>query len=276
MAWEMPPASGCPLCGALGGHHFVPFTDVHHLRDNAFNTPKYIHLGLMNISAAQHFQSSALQDLCRQGWGSMQLEAGNTILLERQLLDIASVLGAPQPTRNKELVDRLIPHKKNQAFPNSLSASTGLDIQPWHIDLAHSQTPVRYIILACEREGSKPVPTELAYWSSLIDIADQEAAHTEPFLVRNGSHSFYATILTRSQQYLRFDPGCMIPVTRDAKILMDKLSGKRIKPALRIKWKLGSAVIIDNWRMLHRRLDAHGTQDRMLLRISVAEEEKNE
>lgn len=220
----------------------------------------------------QHLPTSVLQDLYRQGWGLVQLKAGDTVSLGRQLLGIASILGTSQQTRSKALVDRLIPQEKDQAHPKSLSASTGLGVQPWHVDLAHFQTPARYIILACECKGSNPVPTELAYWKSLFDTADQEAALTEPFLVRNGSHSFYATILTRSQQYLRFDPGCMQPVTKGAKALMSKLSGKKINPALRIDWKPERAVVIDNWRMLHRRLDAHSAQGRVLLRVAVTSE----
>jgi alpha-ketoglutarate-dependent taurine dioxygenase len=188
------------------------------------------------------------------------------------LLNIASILGTPQPNRNKSLVDRLIPQEKDQAHPKSLSALTGLGIQPWHVDLAHYQTPARYIILACERKGSNPVATELVCWTSLIDAADQEAALAEPFLVCNGCHSFYATILTHSRQYVRFDPGCMQPVTKGAKMLMRKLSSKNINPNLRIDWKSDRAIIIDNWRILHRRLDAHGTQGRVLLRVSVTGE----
>ena len=210
-----------------------------------------------------------LQDLFRQGWGFTQLEAGDTDSLERQLLELASTLGTPQPTRSKTLVDRLVPQKKDQAHPNSLSASTGLGVQPWHIDLAHFQTPARYIIFACECEGGNQVPTELVYWKSLLDLVDYESAHTEPFLVRNSSCSFYATMLTQSQGFLRFDPGCMQPVTEGAKTLMKKLCGKRIKPTLRINWKPGQVVIIDNWRMLHRRLNAHSAQDRVLLRVSL-------
>lgn len=228
----------------------------------------------MNNSATQYFTPCVLQDLFRQGWAFVQLEADDSASLVRQLLELASTLGTPQPTRGKVLVDRLMPQKKDQAHPKSLSASTGLGEQPWHVDLAHCQTPARYIVLACEREGSNPIPTELAYWESLLDIADHEAAHTEPFLVRNGSYSFYATMLTQSQQFLRFDPGCMQPMTGGAKALMSKLCGRKIDPTLRINWKPGQAVIIDNWRMLHRRLRAHGAQDRVLLRISVTGENK--
>ncbi len=228
----------------------------------------------MNNSAAQHLTPCVLQDLFGQGWAFVQPEAGDSSLIERQLLKLASTLGTPQPTRGKTLVDRLMPQQKLQAHPKSLSALTGLDKQPWHIDLAHYQTPARYIIFSCESEGSNPVPTELVYWESMLDITNREAAYTEPFLVRNGSCSFYATILTQSQQFFRFDPGCMQPMTKGAKTLMTELCCKKIDSTLRINWKQGQAVIIDNWRMLHRRLSAHDAQDRVLLRISVTGENK--
>lgn len=225
----------------------------------------------MNKYCVKQLTGYELQDLFRQGWVNLQLGA-DSASLGYQMIELASALGIPQPSRGKALVDRLIPQKRGQAQLKSLSALTGLDEQPWHVDLAHSQMPARFIIFACEREGSNPVPTELAYGESLIDLTDYEAAITEPYLVRNGSSSFYATILTQSHQFFRFDPGCMQPMTRGAKSLMSKLCNKEIEPSLRINWKPGQAVIIDNWRMLHRRLSAYGAQDRILLRVSVTGE----
>jgi len=226
------------------------------------------------VRSQQKSTPRLLQGLSGQGWASVQLEAGDSASLGRQLLDLASILGTPQPTRGKALVDRLIPQKRDQAPPKSLSASAGLAEQPWHVDLAHCQVPAHYIALACEHEGSSPVPTELAHWKNLLDIADYEAGHAEPFLVRNGRGSFYATMLAREQKFLRYDPGCMQPMTQAAKALMRKLCGKGIDPIVRIDWQPGLAVIIDNWRMLHRRLDAHRAQDRVLLRVSVIGDSK--
>lgn len=199
----------------------------------------------------------------------IQLESRDPIGLERQLLELATRLGTPVPTRGRTLVDRLIPQQERRARTSSLSAITGLAEQPWHIDLAHHQVPVHYIVLACESEGSSPVPTNLVSWKNVIDIADHDACCTEPFLVRNGAASFFATLLTRWQQFFRFDPGCMQPMTRGGKALMSKICSKRIDPAARIDWRPRLTLVIDNWRMLHRRQDAHGAQDRVILRVSV-------
>lgn len=223
----------------------------------------------MNSPPSLHSESGLLHHLSDEGWAFAQLEPGNSARLGRQLLELATVLGRPQPARGRALVDRLMPQEEDRAQPNSLSATTGLAKQPWHVDLAHCHVPARYIALACEREGSSSVPTELVPWKNVLDIADHEACRCEPFLVRNGRGSFYATLLTEGRQFLRFDPGCMQPMTRGARVLMNKICGRRIDPTVRIDWRPGLAVVIDNWRMLHRRQDAHGAQDRVLLRASV-------
>jgi len=228
----------------------------------------------MNIYPSLHNPPYLLQCLSRKGYVFVQLEARDSTALGRQLLELAKTLGRPQATRGKDPLDRLVPQKKEQAHVKSLSAQTGLAEQPWHIDLAHCQVPARYIALACEREGGKPVPTELTYWNNLLSMDDHEASHTEPFLVRNGRGSFYATLLTQDQKFLRFDPGCMQPTTQRSKSLLSKLCRKNVEPTIRINWQPGLAVIFDNWRMLHRRLDAHDAEDRILLRVSVMEENK--
>lgn len=228
----------------------------------------------MNDHASLHNLPRLLQCLSREGFVFVHLEASDPTAIGEQLLKLATTLGRPQTTRGKEPLDRLMPQKKKQAHIKSLSAHTGLAEQPWHIDLAHCQMPARYIALACEREGNNPVPTELTYWNNLLDMDDHEASHAEPFLVRNGRGSFYATLLTQGQKFLRFDPGCMQPTTRGAKSLMNKLCSKIIVPTMRVDWKPGLAIIFDNWRMLHRRLDAHGAHDRVLLRVSIMEGNK--
>jgi alpha-ketoglutarate-dependent taurine dioxygenase len=213
--------------------------------------------------------SRLLTDLSRQGWAVVQFERGNSLPRERQLLELATTLGPPQPTRGRALVDHLTPHNEDRAHPKSLSASAGLAVQPWHIDLAHRHVPARYIALVCEREGARPVPTELVPWRRVVRTADHEAGHAEPFLVRTGRGSFYATLLTQGQRFLRFDPGCMQPMTRGASVLMSRICDRKIDPAVRIDWRPGLATVIDNWRMLHRRQDAHGAEDRVLLTASV-------
>lgn len=228
----------------------------------------------MNHAAIPRYAPRLLKRLFKHGWAFVQLEVANVTSLGTQLFDLATTLGTPQSTRSNALMDRLIPQKKGQANPKSLSSVTGLTGQPWHVDLAHFKIPAHYIVLMCERKGSNPVATELVYWKNLIDIADYDDAHTEPFLVRNGKSSFYATMLTYRQEFIRYDPGCMQPMTLGASTLMKKLSGKRVEPIVRIDWRPGLAVIIDNWRLLHRRLDARGAQDRVLLRVSVTGDNK--
>jgi hypothetical protein len=99
-------------------------------------------------------------------------------------------------------------------------------------------------------------------------------AFSEPFLVRSGKSSFYATLLTKNRSYLRFDPGCMQGVTDKATLLMRKLLHESPPPCYSHNWEIGDLLVIDNWKMLHRRADARLSPDRTLLRVSVMGDEK--
>ena len=89
---------------------------------------------------------------------------------------------------------------------------------------------------------------------------------------------FYTSILNDSTssagEILRFDPCCMRPAcarfARSANILSKSLEGGDV---YKLKWKAGSGVLIDNWRVLHARAAAEANREskRVLERVSSSE-----
>lgn len=108
-----------------------------------------------------------------------------------------------------------------------------------------------------------------------LNLDAQETSHMAAgvFLVKNGRASLYANIVKPSKSMVRFDPGCMNPVTSRgqlaADILNERLDGIR---SVRIAWAEGDVLIVDNWRVLHAREAGESDEGRTLLRVLVKEE----
>lgn len=190
----------------------------------------------------------------------------------RHCLKLAKQLGIPTATRGHGLVDVLSPRNVSQANPCSLSARTGTGLQPWHVDLSHHSVPARYLVMLCLDEGQVQVPTEFLDRSRFLLKRDIQDALSEPFLVRSGRHSFYGTILEGSMRFIRFDPGCMQGETTRARALMTRLMRGPVSPSYVHQWVAGDVLLLDNWRLLHRRTDASASRNRTLLRVTVMED----
>jgi hypothetical protein len=137
------------------------------------------------------------------------------------------------------------------------------------MDMAHRTEPARYLVMGMHLSTSDTASTELLDASNLIPEACKEEALSEPFLLRTGPRSFYATVMAKGQPFVRFDPGCMQGATTRAKALMRRLLDQDLAPTQTHHWEPGKVLVIDNWKMLHRRADATNSTNRTLYRVSV-------
>lgn len=225
----------------------------------------------MTISAVTNWHVSRHQRsiLEAQGWLSFHLDIRNSQEFQRILLDIGMSLGTPVPGRGRNLVETLLPLNKADAEPRSLSKMIGTGRQPWHSDMAHRIEPAKFLIMGMCNASVHSASTELLEASKFIPAELSEDASSEPFLVRTGAKSFYATIISKSLPFIRFDPGCLEGATIRGKILMNSLGTRNLAATYRHEWSSGSVLIIDNWKMLHRRTSAAKSTDRILYRVSV-------
>ena len=205
-----------------------------------------------------------------RGWKSMASDARTQDAFMAALLTIARQLGKPKATRSRKLVDVLTPRSASEAHTYSLSKLTGRGLQPWHIDLAHAVTPARYLVLGMYDVAKQVASTDLLNACEFVPDACRGTAMSEPFLIRTGRNSFYATVLAPSQQFVRLDPGCMIGATHRARGLLDTLVNQKIAPTYTHTWDARRILIVDNWVMLHRRGDASDSDRRVLYRVSVS------
>lgn len=214
-------------------------------------------------------QNSVLPLLLKHGWAVLSIQSPQAGAFCQALLDLARTLGEPVGTRTRALVDELRPQLAHEVLHPSLSAQVGHGLQPWHMDMAHRMEPARFLVMGMYECPTETAPTELLDATALVPKALTQEAQCEPFLVRTGARSFYATILTKDQPFVRFDPGCMQGSTPRASALMQQLLAHASAPTHVHQWSAGSVLVINNWKMLHRRADATNSTNRTLYRVSV-------
>jgi alpha-ketoglutarate-dependent taurine dioxygenase len=208
--------------------------------------------------------------LLKQGWASLSL--GTARDLPEHIVSIAQDLGSIIVRRRGESIETIAPQRASSAPAASLSRQFGLDALPLHSDTAHWTVPCRYIVLACAQHGSVSTPT------LLVDAHDpgfSEAEHvllrSSTFIVRNGGNSFYGSLVDRKKSFIRFDPGCMLPLADSSVTAMGLYGMKRQRQrVISYDWEDGNVLIIDNWRMLHGRgNETPADRRRQLLRVYV-------
>jgi alpha-ketoglutarate-dependent taurine dioxygenase len=218
-------------------------------------------------------QSSDLrQQVCEQGWLHFRA-SGPENSLATETLGLAKLLGEPISGRGGLVVEALVPQTFENANANSLSKQHGIGKLPLHIDGAHRLHPPQFVVFACVRPGQSPVPTILARFHDLkLSYAERQRCESAVFVVRNGRRTFYSTILSHSRPFIRFDEGCMLPVSPDGRQALQEVSER----AAEIKqncfnWQFGDILVVDNWRVLHGRgvASSLASLDRCILRVAI-------
>jgi alpha-ketoglutarate-dependent taurine dioxygenase len=208
-----------------------------------------------------------------RGWVSFILPTSTESNMHEQLLELASGLGAPVATRSGGcLCDTLSPTEAEAAKPRSLSKVHDVGEFPLHIDTAHWLTPCRYVMLKCVSPGSAGRPTLLMDTKRLpLTESQLSLLRTTPLRVTNGRNSFFSTILSKTRQFVRFDPGCMTATTAAGAKTLAILARQNWPECIEtVCWEADTVVVIDNWRVLHGRGQAVSPDfDRELLRISI-------
>lgn len=191
---------------------------------------------------------------------------------EATLSALASTLGEPVPSRpGGDAIDYLRPMNRSVARAASLSSQYEMGAFPLHTDTAHWPLPARYLLLCCLDPGVSDRGSLLLPISGLnMSDKDRAVLAAGVFLVRNGRNSWFSSILMSERPFVRYDPGCMSPATvlgAEAARLMEQRAadGRQI----RIRWAVGTVLIVDNWQVLHGREAALDDVERVLMRMLV-------
>jgi hypothetical protein len=219
---------------------------------------------------SQLMSSEAKANLQDRGWATITCEDASDDQITTAVKTMAGRLGTPVADRGSDIFQALKPTTPKQAHPSSLSAQFGTGELPLHMDTAHWTTPCRYVVLACLEPGPSPTPTYLYdCMTSPFDNNETRVLREGLFHVKNGRKSFYSSVVSSMRSYFRFDPGCMFPMNDAAKDAAHVFTQK-LENSIKFHWRRGALLVLDNWRVLHGRGEAHGDEGgRILLRSLV-------
>jgi len=188
--------------------------------------------------------------------------------LKQALPQIGQGLGRIAQTRSEDIVDELRPLLREDARNRSLSRLTGQGEQPWHVDGAHRVTPYRYVILGSPSDQPHLAETQVCEAAKIADVVSIHDLETVTYVFTSGARSFYSPI-RRESQFFRLDPGCMKCPTNRSRELLSRVAYAPLKGETPIRWSKGMLLILDNHRMVHRRMDASAETERLLYRVSI-------
>jgi alpha-ketoglutarate-dependent taurine dioxygenase len=211
------------------------------------------------------------QELLQNGWIEFMCD------LSTDSLAIARQFGEPLPSRRGgPLVDCLMPKKQEDAHPRSISAIYGTGEFPFHTDGAYMRVPPRFMLLRFIEGKSDRTTLLLDAYALPFSAEERREMFRDVWVVNGGRGRFLTTVFNNSlvsgSTIVRHDRGCMRPAhpafNRAADIL--DLRSREIK-SVRINWKVGHTLVLDNWRMLHARGSSslEGVERRVLERVLV-------
>lgn len=211
-------------------------------------------------------QAAWIDAIRSNGWVHLSLATQAT------MRELDACLRSSFPMANKAVGMDLRPLDRASARPGSMSSFTGMTQQPFHTDAAFVPVPPRYLVIQCVERGEGRCPTQILAlkWKSLREAPPPLL--TEPVWVARGGglSPFYTQVLSlngQSDGLIRFDPLCMRPSSTQPEMAARTLAVlEDYATPVDIDWKRGDALVIDNWRCLHRRADASTAPSRLLRR----------
>ena len=175
-------------------------------------------------------------------------------------VEAVSLLGVPLKLIGFSTVQELRPREASNAAPNTYSGNFGIGEFPMHTDLAHWAIPPHYLVLRCIH-GAPEVVTSVIDGNILID--DLGSTLLRRTLVqprrplRNGKQLLrlmdcFDDCVT---PMLRWDSVYLRPATAESETAYSLVS-KHIASITKEDVVLlapGDTLVLDNWRMVHRR-----------------------
>lgn len=198
---------------------------------------------------------------------------------ELETIDAISLLGSVLTLEGFSAVQELRPHARSSVPPNTYSGNFGTGEFPMHTDLAHWSVPPRYLALRCIR-GASEVATSVFDGNVMIDdIGPTSLRRTlvQPRRpLRNGKQLL--RLLDYVEGYntgiLRWDSIFLHPATADSEkthsLVATYIRSVAAKEVILLT--PGDTLIVDNWRMIHRRSTVPaGAADRHIDRVYLGE-----
>lgn len=189
------------------------------------------------------------------------------------LQELASCFGMVVLGDKGDIIQPLHAQDKGNGSYGSFTYNVGYDAFPWHTDTAYWEIPVRYLMLTSDKPS--PCATIARSFESLIEcIADFDYLAERAVYMLNipGRRKLLSPVIRRRELTgYRFDFNIYKPMNKEAVILSDMILMELSKKHERVVWNGNNVAIIDNWRFIHAREDAHQDKNRILKRLYIDE-----
>jgi len=207
-------------------------------------------------------------DLLLKGWITI-----NDISSKVALFNYAELVGIVIPHPNGEMINTLKANDGLYSCKGSFSNRFGYSSFPLHTDTAFWSIPARYMMLCSihANEHDTLIYSSLAFLSSLSE-EELNLAKSAVFVVKTYHKLHYTSMIFNEFNSIgfRYDPCCMIPVNKAAKRIITIYDDffNQHSPE-RVKWCGNSAILLDNWKMLHGRSIVNQNNQREINRIYI-------
>lgn len=192
---------------------------------------------------------------------------------QQPMLEVARGLGELFEAENIASVQTLVPKMKADEQDNTYSGNFGLDVFPFHTDLAHWYVPPRYILLRCVNPAEH-VATKLIDRQSILDEQMRDLINRAHFRSRKRLDRKTCLLKILHSNLFRWDSLYITPANK-AGIELKNIIDERIqivKPKEIFLDKCGDCILVDNWRMLHGRGSINnGSMHRKIQRVYFKE-----
>lgn len=174
-------------------------------------------------------------------------------------------------------IHALTPKSKLSEPPNTYSGNYGIDVFPFHTDLAHHRNPPRYLILRCIK-GYESVTTPLVDSEDLLSQIGEatlgRALVRSRRRVRGEASLMRLYESTKAGKRFRWDQLFLVPASEHGQQVFRQVEEViRAQEALHLSLAdPGDTLVLDNWRILHSRSNVpEAASDRVVARAYLEE-----
>jgi L-asparagine oxygenase len=185
-------------------------------------------------------------------------ERGSTKIFQsnplKSTITLAKELGTIARIESRSVIDELRINSISPLRKNTYGGNYGQGELPLHTDLAHWDTPPRYLLLRCVVPGVD-VATRFIHHSNFIKCLPQVLISRAIFKPRRMLDGKKFMLRLKSNGIFRWDSLFLKPVNDDAKEVIEYVS--KIEYAEHVEniylSSPGDSIIFDNWNSLHGR-----------------------
>ncbi|MBX7227025.1 MAG: TauD/TfdA family dioxygenase [Chitinophagales bacterium] len=210
----------------------------------------------------------SLTDQEQKSWTVINQETNDKFLTL-----LANELGDIIADDNGNKIQHLRPKLTGQGIKDTFSYKYGLDEFPYHTDTAFWAKPAKLILMTTELPSScNTLLIDIKGFLNSLTESELVVFQNSVFTLKTPSQIKFVSVLQREKEdfIFRYDPNIMTPFNSNAKkcddIIKEYIEDSK---AIEIQWTGKNILVLNNWRMVHKRSECKNEPKRILKRIYI-------